>query len=253
MIVTLLGTGTSQGVPVIACDCPVCTSLDFKDKRLRTSIYFKTDKLKCIVDTGPDFKTQVLRENIRELDAIIFTHEHKDHTAGLDDVRGFNFAQNADMPVYGRKQVLRQLKKEFAYAFADKKYPGVPRLDLKSISGQPFEINGQEIIPIDVMHGKLPVYGFRVNDFAYVTDANFIEDSELEKLKNLDVLILDALQKSKHMSHFTLSESVELIRYLNPGKAFLTHLSHKMGKHKEVEKDLPDNVFLAYDGLKLQI
>lgn len=249
MKITFLGTGTSQGVPVIACDCDVCQSIDYRDQRLRTSILWEINETNIVVDTGPDFRQQMLRERVKQLDAVIFTHEHKDHTAGLDDVRSFNFAQKKDMPIYGDPRVIQQLKREFAYAFAEKKYPGVPQIEVHELDGDDFQIGDVEIVPIEVMHYKLPVYGYRIGDMAYITDANYISDSEKEKLKNLDVLIINALQKTEHISHYTLAQALDLIKEINPKRAYLTHLSHKMGLHGEVELELPDNVEIAYDGL----
>ena len=251
MTLTFLGTGTSQGVPVIACDCDVCCSIDYRDKRTRTSVHIEIDGLSIIIDVGPDFRSQVLREKIYSLDAILLTHEHKDHTAGLDEVRSFNFKQHKDMPLYGRDKVLEQLKAEFGYIFSPVKYPGVPQVDLKSIRNKPFKISDVEIIPIEVMHYKLPVFGFRIADFVYITDANYISESEKEKLKNADVLVLNALQQTPHISHFTLKEALSIIAELQPKRAFLTHISHNLGMTRDVDPALPENVSLAYDGLKV--
>ena len=253
MIVTFLGTGTSQGIPVIACDCEVCTSLDFRDKRLRTSIHIEINHKSFVIDSGPDFRQQMLRERIKTLDALIFTHEHKDHTAGMDDVRSFNYFQKKHVPVYGRKNVLEQIKKEFAYAFSDHKYPGIPLIDLFEIENKPFSIEGVNFTPIEVLHYKLPVFGYRVGDFTYITDANKISDKELEKIKGSKVIVLNALQKTEHISHFTLQEAVDLLNLLKPEKAYLTHISHRMGLHDKVDKELPEFIHLAYDGLKLSI
>jgi phosphoribosyl 1,2-cyclic phosphate phosphodiesterase len=253
LIVTFLGTGTSQGIPVIACHCEVCTSLDFCDKRLRTSIHIDIDGKSFIIDSGPDFRQQVLRERIQTLDALIFTHEHKDHTAGMDDIRSFNFRQSKNMPVYGRKSVLEQIKKEFSYAFTEYKYPGVPLIDLHEIENKPLKINEVEFIPIEVMHHKLPVFGYRIKDFTYITDANYISGKELDKVRGSKVVVLNALQKTEHVSHFTLKEAIDLLTDLKPEKAYLTHLSHRMGLHKEVEKELPEFIRVAYDGLKISV
>jgi phosphoribosyl 1,2-cyclic phosphate phosphodiesterase len=249
--ITFLGTGTSQGVPMIGCQCEVCTSLDFRDKRLRTSIHIAHKGKSFIIDSGPDFRQQVLRERINQLDALIFTHEHKDHTAGLDDVRGFNYLQKKNLPVYATQKVIYQLKQEFAYCFADTKYPGVPLIDLFEIFNQPFFIDDIAFQPIEVMHHKLPVFGYRIEDFTYITDANYISEAELEKIKGSKILVLNALQKTEHISHFTLSQALEIIDLVQPEKAYLTHISHRMGLHTEVSKELPQNVFLAYDGLKI--
>ncbi|MEO1053534.1 MAG: MBL fold metallo-hydrolase [Bacteroidota bacterium] len=253
MIVTFLGTGTSQGVPVIGCECPVCTSLDFRDKRLRSSIHISVGGTSLVVDTGPDFRQQMLRERITKLDAVLFTHEHKDHTAGLDDIRSFNFRQKKDMPIYGREHVIQQLKREFAYAFQEVKYPGVPSFEVKLINGSDFQVDGVTITPIDVLHYKLPVYGFRIDDFTYITDANYISEEEKDKIRGSKVLVLNALQYEKHISHYNVEEALAVVEELAPQKAYFTHISHKLGKHSEVEKRLPDNVFLAHDGLKIDM
>ncbi|MDH5603467.1 MAG: MBL fold metallo-hydrolase, partial [Cyclobacteriaceae bacterium] len=224
MKVTFLGTGTSQGIPVIACHCDVCRSMDFRDKRLRTSVHLQVDDLSIVIDSGPDFRQQMLREKINTLDAILYTHEHKDHTAGLDDVRGFNFAQQKDMPLYGRKSVIDQLKLEYHYAFSDNKYPGVPRLEVNLLNGNPFTIGNTAISPIEVKHLKLPVYGYRIADFTYITDANAIEQSEIEKIKGTKILVLNALQQKKHVSHFNLEEALDMIHKIGPNKAYLIHL-----------------------------
>ncbi|MEM9856130.1 MAG: MBL fold metallo-hydrolase [Bacteroidota bacterium] len=253
MKVTFLGTGTSQGVPVIACDCEVCKSVDFRDKRLRASVHIEVDEKSFVIDTGPDFRQQMLREKVQILDAVVFTHEHKDHTAGLDDVRAFNFKQKKDMPLYARKFVIDQLKREFSYIFAEKKYPGVPRIETHEIDDTPFDIAGVEFIPIQVMHYKLPVYGFRINDFTYITDANAIPEEEIEKVMGSKVVVLNALQQENHISHFNLQEALDLALKIGADKTYFTHISHKMGRHKSTESLLPENVFLAYDGLKITI
>lgn len=254
MIITFLGTGTSQGVPVFGCTCEVCTSLDFRDKRLRTSLHIEIDGKSFVFDSGPDFRQQILRERITSLDALIFTHEHKDHTAGLDDVRGFNYKEGGkSMQVYGHKRVLDTLKKEFSYAFTEHKYPGVPLIDLNEISNTTFDIEGICFTPIEVMHYKLPVFGFRIKDFTYITDANFISDEELAKVKGSKVLVINALRHEEHISHFTLKQALEIIEKIQPEKAFLTHLSHQMGKHGHVEGALPSNVRIAFDGQQFKI
>ena len=253
MTITFLGTGTSQGIPVIGCSCPVCRSLDFRDKRLRASVHIAVDDQSLVIDTGPDFRQQMLRENITSLDAILYTHEHKDHTAGLDDIRPFNFSQQKDMPVYGRQQVIDQLKIEYSYAFGESKYPGVPQILTNIISNEPFQVNGTNIEPVEVFHHKLPVFGFRIHNFTYITDASFISPEEKEKIKNSDVLVLNALQKEEHISHFTLDEALAIIEELQPRKAYLTHISHKLGLHETITKELPEGVELAYDGLKITL
>ena len=249
---TFLGTGTSQGVPIIGCKCKVCHSLDFKDQRLRTSGLIETETGSYCIDAGPDFRQQMLRERIDHLDAILFTHEHKDHTAGLDDVRAFNYLTKKDFPIYGEERVINQIKKEFAYAFTENPYPGVPLIETHFIKeNEIIELNGDQIETIRVLHHKLPVLGFKINNFAYITDANYISESEKEKLKNLDVLVLNALRREEHISHFTLEQALELAQELNPKKTYFTHLSHQMGRHKEVQKELPENVLIAYDGLQI--
>ncbi len=254
MQITFTGTGTSQGIPVIACPCDVCQSEDSRDKRLRSSIHIQTDTVSIVIDTGPDFRQQMLRENIKQLDAVVFTHEHKDHTAGLDDVRAFNFVQKKAMKVYATKQVQEALKREFAYAFADTKYPGVPEITLEEIdSDNPFIINGLTLIPILVYHYKLPVLGFRVGDFTYITDANFIPEEEKEKIKGSKVIVINALRRQTHISHYTLEEAIALMEKLKPEKAYFTHISHQLGKHEDVSKELPPYIHLAYDGLKIEI
>jgi phosphoribosyl 1,2-cyclic phosphate phosphodiesterase len=249
--VTFLGTGTSQGVPVIGCECEVCHSMDYRDKRLRSSIHIEADGQSLIIDTGPDFRQQALRENIRHVDAVLFTHSHKDHTAGLDDVRAYNFIQQMDMPIYGSKEVLDHLKIEFYYAFENKKYPGIPQLNLKEIESKNFSVNGLPIIPLPVMHHQLPVLGFRVGSFSYITDANFITEAAYDRLTGTQVLVINALQREKHISHFNLEEALAQAKKIGATKTYFTHISHKLGKHKEVQKELPDSVALAYDGFSI--
>lgn len=253
MKVTFLGTGTSQGVPVIGCDCSVCKSLDFRDKRFRSSIHIQIDKLSLVIDTGPDFRSQILREGITQLDAVIFTHEHKDHTAGLDDIRPFNFKQQKDMPVFGKLQVLEQIKREFAYIFSGKRYPGVPRVETIEIDENPFIIEGITITPIPVMHYKLPVLGFRIGDFTYITDANYIPEESLKLIEGTEILVLNALQKESHISHFNLDEAVEMAQKINAKETYFTHISHKLGTHHAVDQELPEGIALAYDGLQLTL
>lgn len=251
MQVTLLGTGTSGGVPVLTCRCAVCTSLDYRDKRLRTSVHLNVDGKSIVIDTGPDFRQQALRARIDTLDAVVFTHEHKDHTAGLDDIRPYNYVQGVkELAIYAHPRVLDQLSREFQYAFTENRYPGIPILSTNEINkNDPFDIAGITFTPIEVIHYKLPVLGFRVKDFTYLTDCNFIADEEIEKAKGTKILILDALQQSPHLSHFTLQEAIEVAKKIGAEKTYFTHISHKMGLHKEVEKILPENMFLAYDGL----
>jgi len=253
LIVTFLGTGTSQGVPVIGCSCPVCQSLDPHDKRLRTSIMLETQGKTFVIDTGPDFRQQMLRHHVQQLDAVLFSHEHKDHTAGLDDIRAFNFKQQKDMPVYAHPRVQESLKREFAYIFAAVKYPGIPQVELHDLHNAPITIEGVDFIPIEVMHYKLPVLGFRIGDFTYITDAKTIAPEEKEKIKGSKVLVLNALQHTKHLSHLTLDEALELAEEMGAETTYFTHISHRLGLHRDVEMELPDNVELAYDGLVLEI
>ena len=251
--VTFLGTGTSQGVPVIACSCETCQSADPRDKRLRSSVLIQTETRTIIIDTGPDFRTQMLRENVKDLDAVLFTHEHKDHTAGLDDIRSFNYIKQKPMDVYAEPAVIRSLKMEFAYIFAEKKYPGVPQVEIHTIENQNFQIDGIDIVPIRVMHYKLPILGFRIGDFTYITDANYIPEEEKEKIIGTRYLVIGALRKQKHISHFSLEDALKLISDLSPKRAYITHISHQMGKYDVVQKELPAGVLLAYDGLQFEI
>lgn len=253
MKITFLGTGTSQGVPLIACECEVCKSTDARDKRLRTSILIENNGTTVVVDTGPDFRQQMLRENVKNMDAVLFTHEHKDHIAGLDDIRAFNFILDKRMDVYATLQVQTALRREFAYVFQDTKYPGIPEIDFVSIYNAPFEIKGLKFLPIEVRHLKMQVFGYRVADFVYITDANYISDFEKEKIRGSKVLVINALRRQTHQSHFNLEEALKLIEELKPEKAYLTHISHQLGKHADVERELPPNVFQAYDGLKLEL
>ena len=254
MKVTFLGTGTSQGVPVIACDCEVCLSSDSHDKRLRVSVLVEDNSRAIVIDSGPDFRYQMLRAGVKHLDAILFTHEHKDHVAGLDDVRAFNYKQQTEIDVYAHKRVQNALKNEFHYIFSEAKYPGIPRLELHEIKdNEPFSVSGIHIIPISVMHFQLPVYGFRIGDFTYITDAKTISKSEREKIKGSKVLVINALQKENHVSHLTFDEALQLAKEIGAEKTYLTHISHRLGRHKEISEELPDGVFLAYDGLELSI
>ncbi len=253
MKITFLGTGTSQGVPVIGCTCEVCRSLDYRDKRLRSSVHVEIEGQSLVIDTGPDFRQQMLREDIRRLDAVIFTHSHKDHTAGLDDVRAYNFLQGIDMPVYGLPYVLEQVTTEYAYAFEPHRYPGIPRLNLIPLDGQPFHIAQTLVTPLPVLHFKLPVLGFRIGDFSYITDANTIPETTLQLLHGTKILVLNALQLEKHISHFNLEEALAMAKKIGAGKTYFTHISHKMGLQKSVSDDLPKDVALSYDGLTVTL
>lgn len=253
--VTVLGSGTSQGVPVIACNCDVCQSGNPRDKRLRSSIMLTIHGVNYVVDTGPDFRQQMLREQVKSMEAVFFTHQHKDHLAGLDDVRAFNFKQEKDMKVYCDVRVDEAIHREYEYIFASFKYPGIPRLDLEIIDKNSIIpiAGGGEIIAIEAMHYKLPVLGFRYKNFAYITDANYLSPKEKEKVLGLKILILNALRIEEHLSHFNLEQALEFIKEVNPERAYLTHISHLMGKYEDVQEMLPDNVFLAYDGLVLEM
>lgn len=253
MIVTFLGTGTSQGVPVIACDCEVCNSTDARDKRLRSSIMLEAEGKVVVIDSGPDFRYQMLRAGVKHLDAILFTHEHKDHTAGLDDIRAFNYRQQSAIDVYADERVQKALKNEFSYIFAEFKYPGIPQLNLHTIGLHPFSIGPLQFTPIEVMHYKLPVLGFRINDFTYITDAKTISDKEKEKIKGSKILVVNALQFDKHISHFTFDEAIAFAREMNAETTYFTHISHRLGRHQAISTQLPDNIKLAYDGLRLEM
>ena len=253
MKVTFLGTGTSQGVPIITCTCAVCSSTDPRDNRLRTSVLIETEHTNIVLDTGPDFRQQMLRENVQKVDAIVFTHGHKDHTAGFDDIRGFNWKTKEAMEVYANEEVEIVLKRDFHYAFAEHKYPGVPNLNLNVVQNKNFMIRDVTITPIEVLHYKLLVFGYRIGDFSYITDANFISDSEKEKLKGSKVLVLNALRKSEHISHFTLDQAVAIAREIGAEQTYLIHMSHQMGLHAEVDSELPEGINLAYDGLAVTL
>ncbi|MET0572147.1 MAG: MBL fold metallo-hydrolase [Pedobacter agri] len=254
MIVTFLGTGTSQGVPVIACKCEVCQSNDKKNNRLRTSILIETNDKTIVVDSGPDFRYQLLREKVKDLDAVLFTHEHKDHIAGLDDIRPFNYLLGKVIDVYAAERVQTALKREFYYIFAETKYHGLPQIKLHTVNnGENFKIGETEIIPLEVMHHLLPITGYRIGDFTYITDAKTIPEASFDKIKGTKILVINALQKEPHISHFTLDEAVTFAEKVGAETTYLTHISHNLGLHDVVENDLPSNIRLAYDGLKIEL
>jgi len=251
--VTFLGTGTSQGVPVIACPCAVCQSTNPKDKRLRSSIMIEDGGNVFVIDTGPDFRQQMLRENVKKLDAILYTHEHKDHTAGMDDVRAFNYVNDLPVNLYATERVQQALRKEFAYVFSGEDYPGIPKIKFHTIISEPFEINRTRFIPIEVFHMNLPVLGFRVGNFTYITDANKIPEKEIKKIAGSEVIVLNALRRERHISHFNLEEAIAMLEKLSPKKAYLIHISHQLGLHDDVNKELPDHIRCAYDGLSIEV
>ena len=255
MKITILGSGTSQGVPVIACDCHVCSSRDEKDRRLRSSILISHKTKNYVVDTGPDFRQQMLTNNVKRLDGVLFTHEHKDHLAGMDDVRAFNFKSQSDMQIYCTSGVEEAIRREYHYIFSKEKYPGIPSININRInSNSPIEFDDDlTFTPIEVMHYRLPVLGFRIGDFTYITDAKTVAAKERNKVRGTKILIVNALHQSKHISHFNLQEALEFIADINPETAFITHISHLFGTHKEIAALLPENVFPAYDGLTIEI
>lgn len=251
--ITFLGTGTSQGIPMIASNDPVCLSNDLKDKRLRSSILISWDNFSYVIDCGPDFRQQMLREKVQLIHGVLFTHEHSDHTAGLDDLRPFCY-KIGEMPIYVNQRTLNSLEQRFQYIFSkENRYPGAPSVQPNLVDKTPFYINDVQITPIEVLHGNLPVTAYRIQDFAYLTDVKSIEKSEKEKLKNLDVLVVNALRKEEHPTHFNLQEALDFVEEIQPKKTFFTHISHKLGFHKEVSKQLPKNIFLAFDGLKITV
>lgn len=253
MKVTFLGTGTSQGIPIIGSTHPVCLSANSKDKRLRTSVLIEWGNATFVIDCGPDFRQQMLRTHCSNIDAIVFTHEHADHIMGLDDIRPFYFMQG-NINIYAHKRVLKALRRVFSYMFeTENKYPGAPGVNEFVVDGNPFSIGNKEIVPIDGLHNQLQVYGYRMGRFAYLTDVKTVPDSELEKLQNLDVLVVNALRETPHKSHFNLAEALDFINIVKPNRAYLTHISHLLGFHDEVQQKLPNNVFLAYDNLQISI
>lgn len=254
MKITFLGTGTSQGVPVIGCRCAVCESLDSKDKRLRTSALIQVDDKNILIDIGPDFREQMLRSSVRHLDAILITHAHRDHVAGIDDIRPFNYYQKAPIDIYARDNAIVAIRRDYSYIFEKHIYPGLPEANLVEVSGKAsFDVDNINIMPIEVMHKDLPILGYRIGDLTYITDANYISDQELEKLKDTKVLVINALRIETHFSHFSLSEALQIVERIKPERAYLIHMSHEMGLYSEASRSLPQNVFLAYDGLEIEV
>lgn len=255
MKLTFLGTGTSQGVPVIACRCRVCTSSDPRDQHLRSSALVQTDEGKNIlIDIGPDFRTQMLREQITHLDGILITHAHRDHVAGLDDIRSFNYVQHEYMNVYGNREALETLRRDYAYIFSEHEYPGLPEAMLHQVDGsEPFSVAGVQVVPVRTLHKNLPILAYRIGGLGYITDTNYISEEELQKLAGVDVLVVNALRKEPHFSHFSLPEALEVVDALQPREAYLTHVSHQLGLVAEVEPELPSHVHIACDGMQVDI
>ena len=254
MKVTFLGTGTSQGIPIIGCKCAVCKSSNTRDKRLRTSALVSVGDKNILIDIGPDFREQMLRNDVSHLNAILVTHAHRDHVAGIDDIRPYNYYQQSPIDIYARSNAIEAIRRDYAYIFAQHIYPGLPEANLIEVSGSSvFSIGNTEVVPIEAMHKDMPILGYKMGRFAYVTDANYIAPTELDKIKGVDMLVINALRIEKHFSHYSLAEALEVIEYLKPRKAYLTHMSHEMGFYDEVSRHLPENVFLAYDGLTVEI
>lgn len=253
MRVTFLGTGTSQGIPMIANNHPVCLSTDSRDKRLRSSVMISWNDVNYIIDCGPDFRQQMLRENVQSINGVLFTHEHADHTAGVDDLRPFTY-QMGEVPVFAQERVLENLKVRFGYIFeTENRYAGAPKMEQNIITNIPFTLDGIEVVPIEVLHGNLPITAYRFGDIAYITDLKTISESEKKKLENLDVLIVNALRIDEHPTHLNLEEALDFVKEIQPKRAYFTHISHMLGFHADVEKSLPENVFLSYDGLQIEI
>ncbi|MBL0343215.1 MAG: MBL fold metallo-hydrolase [Bacteroidetes bacterium] len=253
MKITFLGTGTSQGVPVIACNCRVCSSQNPKDKRLRSAILIEHEGTSVVIDSGPDFRQQMLRSKVHHIAGLVFTHEHKDHIAGMDDIRAFNYIHKEKVNIYATLGVQEAMHREFPYIFADFKYPGVPEVEMHTIGKQPFTIGNITLTPIEVLHYRLPVLGFRIGDFTYITDANYIPKESMEQIKGSKVLVINALRREPHVSHFTLHEALQIIDKIGPEQAFLTHISHQLGLNDDVDAELPVHIKCAYDELVLEL
>ncbi|MDD5570928.1 MAG: MBL fold metallo-hydrolase [Bacteroidales bacterium] len=253
MRVTFLGTGTSQGVPVVACNCEVCKSTNIKDKRLRASVMIEVGENTFIIDTGMDFREQMLRENVKKIEAVIITHDHKDHIGGMDDLRGFNYTQRKPIDVFATSDVIKSIKNDFRYAFEEVKFSSLPEIKLHTIKNKPFKINNVNFIPVEVLHYRLKIFGYRVGDFTYITDASKITPCEMDKIRDSKCIVLNALRIKPHISHYNLEQAIEILRELKPKTAYLTHISHQLGSHRQVEEKLPSFIKLAYDGLKLDL
>lgn len=253
MRVRLLGTGTSQGIPIIGCNCPVCTSTDERDHRLRTSALVEVDGVNILIDAGPDLRQQLLRCGVTRLDALLLTHEHKDHTGGIDDVRPINFLMKQPLNIYGQPRVMKAIRNDYSYAFGPDQYPGVPQLVLNPLQPEPFEVKGVEVIPVKVRHMTLPIFGYRIRNFGYITDASFISETEKKKLKGVKVLVINALRREQHYSHFNLEQALAIIDEIKPERAYLTHVSHRLGKYVDVSPELPQNVFLGIDNQVIEV
>lgn len=251
---TFLGTGTSQGVPIIGCQCPVCFSDDPRDKRLRSSVMVEQGGVRIVIDTGPDFRQQMLREDIRWIDGVLYTHEHMDHVGGMDDVRAFNYVMGKPVDIWCEPRVEKLLRKNFDYAFAEEKYPGVPEVIIHTITDpeKSFFVKTMKVLPVRGLHYRLPVLGYKIGNLCYLTDINHIDSFQIEKIRGIDTLIINALRKAEHISHFSLEQALETIRRVKPRVAYLTHISHQMGFTRELEQELPESVYPAYDGLRIE-